>query len=90
MTHSGPDAGDTTIYKVVVNRTGQYSVWPEWSEEPGDWRSVAVSGPKSECLAYIEAVWTDIRPLSLRCAMERANAAPVPATEPELDERTGP
>ena len=61
MTQSYPDAGDTTIYKVVVNRKGQYSIWPEWSEEPGDWRSVAVSGPKSECLAYIEAVWTCVR-----------------------------
>ena len=85
MTYSDPDAGDTTIYKVVVNREEQYSIWPEWSQEPGGWRSVAVSGPKSECLAYIESVWTDMRPLSLRRAMERGPA--VPATEPELDER---
>ncbi len=27
-------------------------------------------GPKSECLAYIKEVWTDMRPLSLRKKME--------------------
>ncbi|MEV8411405.1 MbtH family protein, partial [Streptomyces niveus] len=29
------------------------------------------SGPKQDCLAHIERVWTDMRPLSLRRAMER-------------------
>jgi len=27
-------------------------------------------GPKSECLAYMKEVWTDMRPLSLRKKME--------------------
>ena len=27
-------------------------------------------GPKEECLAYIEEVWTDMRPLSLRKQMD--------------------
>ena len=50
---------DNTIYKVVVNREEQYSIWP-----------ADRSGPKSECLAYIKEVWTDMRPLSLRKKMD--------------------
>jgi MbtH protein len=34
----------------------------------------AKSGAKAECLAYIEEVWTDMRPLSLRKQMEQAGA----------------
>jgi MbtH protein len=33
---------------------------------------VGVTGTKEECLAYIEEVWTDMRPLSLRKKMEEA------------------
>jgi MbtH protein len=35
------------------------------------WNEVAgKSGTKQECLDYIEEVWTDMRPLSLRKKME--------------------
>ena len=58
----------STIYKVVVNHEEQYSIWPADRENPLGWRDVGKSGPKAECLAYIEEVWTDMRPLSLRQA----------------------
>ena len=61
---------DTTIYTVVVNHEEQYSIWPEYKEIPKGWRAVGKSGYKKECLAYIEEVWTDMRPLSLRKHME--------------------
>jgi MbtH protein len=61
---------DKTIYKVVVNHEEQYSIWPVDRENPLGWRDVGKSGPKDECLAYIEEVWTDMRPLSLRKKME--------------------
>jgi MbtH protein len=35
---------------------------------------VGKSGPKAECLAYIKEVWTDMRPASLRRAMDTAVA----------------
>ena len=34
------------------------------------WNDAGKSGMKAECLAYIEEVWTDMRPLSLRKKME--------------------
>ena len=54
------------IYKVVINLEEQYSIWPAGRENPSGWRDVGRQGTKSECLAFIEEVWTDMRPLSLR------------------------
>lgn len=64
---------DTTTYTVVVNHEEQYSIWPAGREVPAGWREVGVQGPKADCLAYIERVWTDMRPLSLRRAMDGDN-----------------
>ncbi len=61
---------DTTIYKVVVNHEEQYSIWFADREAPAGWNEVGKRGPKSDCLAYIKEVWTDMRPLSLRKQME--------------------
>jgi MbtH protein len=57
---------DTTIYKVVVNDEEQYSIWPAHRANPPGWHDGGKSGPQAECLAFIEEVWTDMRPLSLR------------------------
>ena len=57
------------VYTVVVNHEEQYSIWPLDLAVPAGWREVGRTGPKSECLAYIEEVWTDMRPLSLRRSM---------------------
>jgi MbtH protein len=63
---------DTTIYKVVVNHEEQYSIWPAHRENPLGWKDVGKSGPKAECLAYINEVWADMRPLSLRKKMAQS------------------
>ncbi len=63
---------DNEIYDVVVNHEEQYSIWLAYREPPLGWRKVGKSGSKAECLAYIEEVWTDMRPLSLRKKMEEA------------------
>lgn len=61
---------DTTLYNVVMNHEEQYSIWPLERELPLGWTAVGKSGPKQACLDYIDEVWTDMRPLSLRKAME--------------------
>lgn len=63
---------DATTCKVVVNHEEQYSIWPAHRENALGWREVGKSGTKAECLAYIQEVWTDMRPLSLRKQMEAA------------------
>jgi MbtH protein len=60
---------DPTIYMAVVNEEEQYSIWPEHRPLPLGWSDTNVHGLKAECLAYIERVWTDMRPLSLRIQM---------------------
>ena len=66
---SSSDNEDKTIYRVVVNEEEQYSIWPDYRPVPAGWREAGRSGSKTECLAYIKEVWTDMRPLSLRQAM---------------------
>ncbi len=61
---------DTRDYTVVLNDEEQYSIWISDRPLPAGWRSAGKSGSKAECLSYIETVWTDMRPLSLRKAMQ--------------------
>ncbi|MFD5514906.1 MbtH family protein [Streptomyces sp. NPDC127066] len=58
---------------VVINEEEQYSIWPEGKAVPAGWRAVLEPAPKEQCLEYIEAHWTDMRPLSLRRAMAGEN-----------------
>lgn len=73
------DEEDKRTYKVVVNHEEQYSIWFADREPPAGWREVGKSGLKAECLGYVKEVWTDMRPLSLRKAMEEAAKNPPPA-----------
>lgn len=74
---------DGQIYRTVVNHEEQYSIWPANRELPAGWREAGKAGTKSECLDYIDQVWTDMRPLSLRKHMEESARNPPPA-EPAM------
>ena len=82
MSWQNSDSEDTTIYKVVVNHEEQYSIWPEYRDNPLGWNDAGKVGPKDECLAYIKEVWTDMRPLSLRKKMEELAKNPLPPPPP--------
>ncbi|MET8723843.1 MbtH family protein [Streptomyces misionensis] len=56
-------------YVVVVNSEEQYSVWPQGRELPAGWRETGERGSRKSCLAHIDEVWTDMRPLTLRREM---------------------
>jgi len=60
---------ETRTYRVVVNHEEQHSIWAANREIPAGWNEVGVAGTKEECLAHIEEVWVDMRPLSLRRRM---------------------
>jgi MbtH protein len=68
------DRQDDEIYKVVVNHEEQYSIWSAERANPLGWTDAGKSGSKTECLAFIKEVWTDMRPLTLRRKMERADS----------------
>lgn len=65
---------DRIIYEVVRNAEEQYSIWPADREPPTGWELVGKSGTKVECLAYVDEVWIDMRPLSLRRVTETMTA----------------
>ncbi|MGL6162077.1 MbtH family protein [Microbulbifer sp.] len=67
MSMDDPD----TRFTVVINEEEQYSIWPDYKPVPDGWREAGKSGTKEECLIFIEEVWTDMRPKSLREAMTR-------------------
>ncbi|APY91312.1 MbtH family protein [Streptomyces alfalfae] len=58
------------LFSVVLNDEEQYSVWPQGKDIPDGWRAEGKTGTKEECLGHIAEVWSDMRPLSLRRAME--------------------
>ncbi|HYW08938.1 MAG TPA: MbtH family NRPS accessory protein [Longimicrobium sp.] len=74
-TMSSSDAEDTRPHVAVVNHEGQYSIWLADRELPAGWSEAGRRGTRAECLAWIEEVWTDMRPLSLRQRMEEDDLA---------------
>ena len=71
MNHAA-DGDDTARYRVVVNHEEQYSIWPDDRPAPAGWTEAGEAGSREHCLAYIDRVWTDMRPLSMRRAREEA------------------
>jgi MbtH protein len=64
------DMDDDTRYQVLRNDEDQYSLWPADHEVPEGWYQVGKEGTKDECSAYVDEVWTDMRPRSLRERMD--------------------
>ena len=62
------ETGEQT-FVVVLNDELQYSIWRADADVPAGWRAEGTSGTKDECLAHIDRVWTDMRPLSLQRQM---------------------
>lgn len=61
---------EDALYKVVMNDEEQYSIWPAERDNPLGWRDEGKVGTQEKCLEHIEAVWTDMRPLSVRQQMD--------------------
>jgi len=85
-----PIYDDKTIFKVILNEEEQYSIWPVKKENAPGWRDAGKTGTQKECLAYINEVWTDMRPLSLRKKPEdtekpRGQIDPKPKTADAAD-----
>lgn len=54
------------MFAVVVNHEEQHSIWRVDRDLPAGWERTGFTGTEDECLAHIDDVWTDMRPLSLR------------------------
>ena len=69
MTNPFEDQDGT--YLVLVNDERQHSLWPAAIDVPAGWRVVHGPDARQQCLDYVEANWTDMRPRSLADAMDR-------------------
>ncbi|WP_406291853.1 MbtH family protein [Streptomyces sp. NBC_00624] len=57
------------LYQVVVNDEEQHALWSARTDPPEGWRPEGFTGTEAECMAHVDEVWPDIRPLSLRCRL---------------------
>ena len=57
-------------FVVLINHEEQHSIWPSAQPVPAGWKQIGPTGPKADCLAFIEQNWTDMRPKSLQDAMK--------------------
>ncbi|MGW6488030.1 MbtH family protein [Streptomyces sp. NPDC055056] len=65
-----PFDDESARFVVLVNDEKQYSIWPAHLDVPGGWEVALAEAPRQECLDYVEAAWSDMRPASLVRAME--------------------
>jgi MbtH protein len=57
-----PFENESASHLVLVNHSGQHSLWPEVIDVPSGWRVVFSSGKRQECVDYIEANWVNAMP----------------------------
>lgn len=72
---TNPFDDESGEFFVLVNDEEQHSLWPTFAPVPDGWRAVFGASTRQECVDYVEEHWTDMRPKSLRDAMERDEQA---------------
>jgi MbtH protein len=56
-------------FLVLINDEGQHSLWPAFADVPAGWNVALTAAGKQECLDWVEAHWSDLRPESLIASM---------------------
>lgn len=69
---TNPFEDENAEYLVLINDEQQYSLWPAFRDIPAGWKATGPKGKRRECLDWIDKNWTDMRPKSLRDAMEQS------------------
>lgn len=64
------DVEDGTFH-VLRNDEEQYSLWPAHIAVPDGWQAVLSDASRADCVTYVDETWTDLRPRSLREAMDQ-------------------
>lgn len=69
---TNPFEDENAEYLILINDEEQYSLWPAFRDIPSGWKATGPKGKRRECLDWIDKNWTDMRPKSLRDAMEQS------------------
>ncbi|CAM2784131.1 MbtH family protein [Mycobacterium intermedium] len=67
---TNPFDDEAGTFVVVVNAEDQHSLWPSFAPIPDGWHTVYGASSRADCLQYVEDHWPDIRPKSLRDAVD--------------------
>jgi MbtH protein len=63
------DVEDGT-YAVLTNADQQHSLWPATIDVPPGWAVAHGPADRADCLAYVAAHWTDLRPRGLAAHLD--------------------
>ena len=66
---ASPFDNDQGTFIAIVNKEGQYSLWPAFADVPAGWETAFGEDTRPACLDFIERTWTDLRPTSLVAEM---------------------
>ena len=68
MTDGGATGFDDEVgwFYVVINDEEQYSIWPGARRIPAGWKEAGHRGDRASCITFVDQVWTDMRPRSVR------------------------
>ena len=69
MTTPTPETSPEFI--VLINDEEQYSLWSQTIPVPAGWRVVHGPTTKAACLEYVDSVWLDLTPRSVRMRLQR-------------------
>ena len=58
-------------HQILINEELQYSLWDADMKIPLGWKHAFGPDGKETCLGYVNKYWTDMRPKSLRDAMDK-------------------
>ena len=68
---SNPFEDENRTYVVLVNQESAHSLWPAETTIPAGWTVAHGPSDRSDCLAYVNAHWSDMRPASLVGRMDQ-------------------
>lgn len=60
------DTDNSGDWIILVNDDEQYSLWPARRQVPPGWSVTGPCGNKEECVEYVDRIWTNMTPASLR------------------------
>ena len=69
---SGATADAPQDFIVLINDEEQYSLWSASIAIPAGWRTTYGPAAKQACLDYVDEVWKDLTPRSVRLRLQDA------------------
>jgi MbtH protein len=60
-----PFEDDEREYLVLINMTGEHSLWPADLDVPDGWTVVFGEAGREECREFVEKHWSALRPTEL-------------------------